>query len=259
SPVVDAGAYEVQVARNLTFASTSSEARVRKRQHTTPVLPLGLYFVRVRAVGDAGSGPWSAAKAIAPRAGEPDQGDEPVVLASRSVEPLAPEPAAPRAKKPLALRIFGLPDRTFSQAPSITIRGRSVAGARVSAGGVAVQASPEFALTVKLVHGRNDLVLEATRADERVERTRVVYYADPRKVQKDLAKLRVLRQQLDDLRAIQNEVRATSRELKGALKGAPAAEAKAIETELDEVERASAELEREIGRAFDSVQSLLTP
>ncbi len=252
SPVVDAQEYELQVARNLTFGSTLESKRVKKRNAVTRALPLGLYFVRVRAIGELGEGPWSAAKAIAPRGTRVPSGEEPQLASAPFTEP-DPEPVA----RPLRLRLFDFPDRTLSPSPSLTIRGQSVKGARVSAGEDEVTATPDFELTVKLEHGRNDVRVVASLDGEENERSGVVYYADPRRVQKDLSKLRTLRQQLEDLRAIQREVRAASRELSGALKGAPAEEAQALQAELDEIEAAAAALDTEIKAAFDAVQRLL--
>lgn len=257
SPVVDALEYEVQVARNLTFGSTRENKRVKKRSTVTRPLPLGLYFVRVRAIGELGHGPWSAAKAIAPRGGAEVGSDalEPTEIETETEsEPSRrPDPA----RRPLTLRLVDFPDRTLSPAPSLILRGRAVRGANVSAGGASVVADPGFELTVKLEHGRNDVRVVASLDGERVERSGVVYYADPRRVQKDLTQLRTLRQQLQDLRSIQREVRAASRALTGALEGAPAEEATALQAELDEIEAAAGELDREIEAAFAAVQRLL--
>ncbi|MEM6733934.1 MAG: hypothetical protein AAF658_20395, partial [Myxococcota bacterium] len=54
SPVVDATQYEVQIARNLTFASTSYKKRTRRLALSSPALRAGLYFVRIRAIGELG-------------------------------------------------------------------------------------------------------------------------------------------------------------------------------------------------------------
>ncbi|MEO1173137.1 MAG: hypothetical protein AAFX94_13965, partial [Myxococcota bacterium] len=121
SAVVDATEYELQVARNLTFGSTIFERTLKRRRVATPPLPLGLYFVRVRARGALGNGPWSAAKAVAPASTS-----EPAARAERA-------PAAETTDAPLFLRVPALPDRTFAEAPSLDIRGRASKGATVTA------------------------------------------------------------------------------------------------------------------------------
>ncbi|MEM6533747.1 MAG: hypothetical protein AAF654_14080 [Myxococcota bacterium] len=245
SPVVDASDYEVQVARNLTFASTIFERRVERRRLTTPPLPLGLYFVRVRAHGELGEGPWSAAKAVAPTPSD------------RRPRADVDEPKTPAPSAPLFLRVFGLADRTFAEAPSVQVRGRATEGATVSSGNSSVVAAPAFTLTVKLKHGRNDVVITAARGDESEQAKRVIFFADPRRVQSQLAQLRTLRQQLADLRALQSEIRAASRELQGALKGAPATEAASLQSELEQIKSASEELAGEVDKAFAALQRLL--
>ncbi|MEO1303205.1 MAG: hypothetical protein AAFV36_08500 [Myxococcota bacterium] len=257
SSVKDAERYEVQLSRSLTFAAISFSVTTKKRALTTRAMASGLYFVRVRGLGDGGPGAWSAARAVAARSRGraryrplprlPNRGDKP---------PQARQKDTPVS--PLTLRLTRAEARILSSAPSIELTGEATKGARVEANGRSTIATPAFALTVKLEHGRNDVTVSAQRGKERRETKRVVYYADPRQVQKQLSELTALRKQLDELRQLQREIHAASVQVQRAQSGASSKEVDELGAELAEIEVLATQLRAEIDRAFEGVQRLLT-
>ncbi|MEO0459472.1 MAG: hypothetical protein AAF219_01425 [Myxococcota bacterium] len=217
----------------------------------------GLYFVRVRGLADGQPGAWSAARAVAARSRAraryrplprlSAQNDKPPHTQQKDATPL-----------PLTLRLTRAEARILSSAPSIELTGEATKGARVEANGRSTIATPGFAVTVKLEHGRNDVTVSAQRGKERLETRRTVYYADPRQVQKQLSELTALRKQLDELRQLQREIRAASAQIQRAQSGASSTELEELAAELAEIEVLATQLRAEIDRAFEGVQRLLS-
>lgn len=256
SAVKGAPGYELQIARNLTFASTAFRTVTERARLITARLPPGLYFIRVRAVDKTHFGPWSAATATAltpSRRSQPPTSDD-----SRG-----PAPSRRAGKKashptePLVVNLKHPHDGLFATAPVVEVEGEATKGALVSTAGQTQHATPNFKLPVRLKHGRNALEIKATLGDQTKTLNRVVYYANPARVRGERAKLNRLREQIESLGAVQRELTTTVTKLEGVLPGASANEAKKIAREIEQVQNLLKELDAEVTRALDELGQAL--
>jgi predicted nucleic acid-binding Zn-ribbon protein len=142
---------------------------------------------------------------------------------------------------------------------TLSVEGSATAGATISLTGAAsVTAKPTYALQIALTPGKNELRLTATLGTQQKQLTRVVYFADPARLEPVKERFVAVQRELHELAGLKRELESTVAGLKARLAQAGDAQASTeLETELTSIEEARRQLDTDVANALRELDDLL--
>ncbi len=252
-----ASSYQTQISKVLTFQRNSQEGVTRKPRFVAKRLSPGVYFWRVRAIGDAGEGAWSDVQVL-----------DATVTGKKSkrnlvVADISPETKVTQATQEIeAMRLVWQQPRhraVVTKSP-IHVEGVATSGTKLQINTLTpITVDSTFDVAIDLEHGRNELVMTGTLDDQQKTLRRVVYYADPEKLAPIRQRFEELRKQLEEIAAIRGELTETARTLESRLKRTDDKDSIAeIKEEMDHITQIRREIDQEINSALGNLDELLT-
>lgn len=259
SKVEGATGYDVQLSKTLTFLRNAVETTVGKPRFVSRPLEPAVYFVRVRAVGDAGTGAFTDAQVLDGTSSGASAREVAAEIPDASVSPPSLEPPT---TPPLLRVVWRQPEsQAVVTTPSVQVEGVATRGAviRVNEGApLLVEAS--FVIAVPLNEGRNTLHLAAELAGQKRHLSRSVYYADPARLAPIRERFEALRKQLAEIGAIRDELTLTIQGLEARVAAArPAGSLGELKQEIERISVIRQEIDREVDKAVDELDHLLRP
>ena len=260
SKVEGAKKYEVQVSKVLTFSRTAAEASSPKPGFASRWIEPSVYFWRVRAIGNAGTGAYTDVQVLdATKTGARGKRLAKPVEVAESIEPMTAL-ASSKNGPPLRL-VWRKPEhQAIVTTTPVAIEGLATRGTVVEIRGTPpVTVDATFSISIALIHGRNDLVLIGKLGDQvkRIERS--IYYADPIRLGPIRDRFEALRKQLEEIGSIRDELSQTIKSLESRLKttSADSTGVAEIKTEMERITQIRKEIDGEVGKAIKELDQLL--
>lgn len=251
--VSGASRYQVQVSKLLTFKTNVHNAVVTKAREVVRKMKPGIYFWRVRAMGKNGKGSFCQVQIL-------DATRSTVPKRARAKRPPKVTPPMP-TEKDLKMRIVWRKpvERSVSTEKVIMLEGVATRGTEIRIeGGTSAIVRASFSIPYTLHHGKNDIQLTATLDDEKKEMTRVVYYAEPSKLDPIRERFGALQMELKEIDAIRRELSSTIRTLERRIeKTKDKAMVHELREELNHITTIQTEIEMQLDRAFKEMEGLL--
>lgn len=262
--VEGAARYRVQVAKTLTFSRPVVDQVTPKLRVTPGRLEPAIYFWRVCAIGDVGEGAFTGVQVLdATQTGHRDsRARRRIERRAANGEPAAAATAPVKAgrRTPTLRLAWRHPEqRSVVTTNPIQVTGVATRGTMVRLNDAEpIEVVSKFAISVRLRHGRNDLVLVAELGDQSKTLRRSIWYADPAKLAPVRERFEALRAQLDEIGAIRDELEETFRTLESRIAEAKSAAAMdELVSEMNRIKEIRRDIDTEINAAISELDQLL--